>query len=211
MGYHSQERFWLREMDERKEFWRLFILSFAGFPWREFSWSFVWSFSCWLRSIVLAALEFKQCCSWTLYSRFAKDQNQATQKTVWILCDLESYFPSYSWCRWLGFKVNPGPDGGITTDISLNRTVRNGHLRSKLSFPKGAIDKMTYKWLNSGQTHREYQNSTRWPKYINLLRSADLLFLGAVAQQNEFHVFLIHFYNRSLKNKSHISKTPLIS
>ena len=38
----------------------------------------------------------------------------------------------------LVFKLNPGPDGRITTIVSLNRTVRNGHLRSKHSFPKGA-------------------------------------------------------------------------
>ena len=42
--------------------------------------------------------------------------------------------------------------------------------------------------------------------------SADQLFLVAVAQQNASPVLLTLFYNRSLKNKSHISKTlPTLS
>lgn len=38
----------------------------------------------------------------------------------------------------LVFKLNPGPDGRIKTIVSLNQTVKNGHLWSKHSFPKGA-------------------------------------------------------------------------
>ena len=36
------------------------------------------------------------------------------------------------------FKLNPGPDGRITTIVSLNQMAKNGHLRSTHSLPKGS-------------------------------------------------------------------------
>lgn len=38
----------------------------------------------------------------------------------------------------LVFKLNPGPDKRITTIVSSNRMVKNGHLWSRHSYPKGA-------------------------------------------------------------------------
>ena len=38
----------------------------------------------------------------------------------------------------LVFKLNPGPDNRITTIVSSNRMVKNGHLWSRHSLPKGA-------------------------------------------------------------------------
>ena len=98
------EWFWFCKMDERQGFWRLFNLGFTGFP----KWRSRWSFGCWLWSIILVALEFKQWFPWTPHcvtgllkhtSRFAKDQVKVTQKTVCLLWELECRFPSYSRCR----------------------------------------------------------------------------------------------------------------
>ena len=67
--------------------------------------------------------------------------------------------------------------------------------KAKLSSTHCSLTDILTKWHTSGliqaKTHRKYQNSTRWPKYINLLQLADLLFLVVVAQQNEFEVLIV--------------------
>ena len=99
----------------------------------------------------------------------------------------------------------------LETPIISSTAAKVGNIVKTL-FDNEHIDDMTYKWLSSGQNHREYQNFTRWPKYTKTLLSADQLFLVAVAQQNASPVLLTPFYNRSLKNKSPISKTlPTLS
>ena len=81
-------------------------------------------------------------------------------------------------------------------------------------FANGHIEKMIYKWLNSGQ------NSPRIPEFYTLTKIHKSTPVGRpivsgsggpTERISSFVDSLLQFYNRSLKNKSHISKTPLIS
>jgi len=74
----------------------------------------------------------------------------------------------------------------------------------------GHIDKMTYQWLNSGL------NPPRIPKFYTLTKIRKPtpvgrpIVYGSGGPTERISSF-DDFYNRSLKNKSLISKTPLIS
>ena len=99
----------------------------------------------------------------------------------------------------------------LDTPVVSSTAAKVGNIVKTL-FDNGHIDNMTYKRLSSGQ------NPPRIPEFYTLTkihkntRVGRPIVSGSSGQQNLSPVLLTPFYNRSLKNKSHISKTlPTLS